>query len=108
MPSLRWALVGLVAALANPASGSAGQAPLKDDFVCQHPPYRVHMVSKSPLVIYITDFLTPDERVHLQAATYVTESRSDAASRPFCVRRCRLLPTYLPTWLTLPGLVQET
>lgn len=46
------------------------QAPLAgDDDVCEDPPYRVHMVSQSPLVMYITDFLTERERSHLLAIT---------------------------------------
>lgn len=47
------------------------QAALKGGFVCEHPPYKVHLVSKSPLVMYIDDFVTPKERAHLQAITYV-------------------------------------
>ncbi|KAK2001331.1 2OG-Fe(II) oxygenase superfamily protein [Colletotrichum falcatum] len=35
------------------------------DYACTHPPYKVHVVSKSPLVIYLADFLTPMERGHL-------------------------------------------
>lgn len=45
------------------------QAPLAGDYVCEDPPYRVHMVSQSPLVMYITDFLTERERSHLLAIT---------------------------------------
>ncbi|SPO03616.1 uncharacterized protein DNG_06299 [Cephalotrichum gorgonifer] len=42
------------------------QQPLtSDDYACVHPPYKVHLFSKSPLVIYITDFLTPSERAHM-------------------------------------------
>lgn len=36
---------------------------------CVHPPYKIHLLSKSPLVIYIEDFITPDERLHLQGLT---------------------------------------
>ncbi|KAH7320071.1 hypothetical protein B0I35DRAFT_227559 [Stachybotrys elegans] len=43
---------------------SSGELP--DDYACQHPPYKVHLVSKSPLVLYIEDFLTRHERLHLQ------------------------------------------
>jgi hypothetical protein len=39
-----------------------------DDFVCEHPPYKIHLVSSSPLVVYIEDFLTLNERRHLKAA----------------------------------------
>ncbi len=53
------------------AGGAAeGQAPLADDYVCEAPAYKVHMVSKSPLVLYITDFVTAQERAHLREATY--------------------------------------
>jgi hypothetical protein len=41
-----------------------------DDYVCSHPPYQVLMVSKSPLVIYIKNFITPSERAHLQRIRY--------------------------------------
>ncbi|KAK1471715.1 2OG-Fe(II)oxygenase superfamily protein [Colletotrichum abscissum] len=34
-------------------------------YVCTHPPYKVHMISKSPLVVYIADFITAAERSHL-------------------------------------------
>lgn len=49
------------------------QTPLSTtgDYVCQHPPYKVTMVSKSPLVIYIKDFISPEERAHLQLITLV-------------------------------------
>lgn len=36
-----------------------------NNYVCEHPPYKVLMVSKSPLVIYIKDLITPPERAHL-------------------------------------------
>lgn len=52
---------------------------LSDDYVCQHPPYKITMVSKSPLVIYIKDFITPDERAHLQLITQVSSSFSSPA-----------------------------
>ena len=49
---------------------TATQRPLvSDDYSCTHPPYKVHLVSKSPLVIYITDFLTQAERDHLVEAS---------------------------------------
>ncbi|KAI8272397.1 hypothetical protein K4K60_012859 [Colletotrichum sp. SAR11_57] len=35
------------------------------NYQCTHPPYKMHIVSKSPLVIYIPDFVTPAERKHL-------------------------------------------
>lgn len=67
MASLRSLLLGALALHA-----SADQAPLTnlDDYTCTHPPYKVTLVSKSPLVIYLTDFLTPSERAHLLHITY--------------------------------------
>lgn len=44
---------------------------------CRHPPYKTHMVSKSPLVIYISDFLTAEERDHLVDITRDTFTRSE-------------------------------
>lgn len=35
---------------------------------CEHPAYRVHVVSSQPLVLYIRDFLSESERAHLRAA----------------------------------------
>ncbi|KAK1760234.1 hypothetical protein QBC47DRAFT_448782 [Echria macrotheca] len=59
----------------------ADQVPLVGDYNCEHPPYQVLMVSKSPRVIYITDFLTPEERSHLQNVTQNSFTRSHVASR---------------------------
>lgn len=39
------------------------------DSACRHPPYEVHIVSSSPLVVYLVGFITADERVHLQNVT---------------------------------------
>ncbi|KAH9885913.1 2OG-Fe(II) oxygenase superfamily protein [Xylariomycetidae sp. FL2044] len=36
---------------------------------CQHPAYQSHIVSRSPLVIYLSDFLTADEQAHLLEIT---------------------------------------
>lgn len=47
----------------------ASQKPLTEDFVCEHPPYTVSLVSKSPLVAYLHNFITPSERAHLQDVT---------------------------------------
>ncbi len=84
-------LFGAVAVLPGAARSSAdlqAQAPLTDDFVCEHPPYKVHIVSKSPLVIYIADFVTPTERAHLRQATYVPifplRSTHSPATNPVC------------------------
>jgi hypothetical protein len=46
------------------------QVPLSD-YTCTHPPYSIHIFSKSPLVIYISNFITAAERAHLQEVTYV-------------------------------------
>jgi prolyl 4-hydroxylase len=40
-------------------------------FTCHHPKYDVHIFSKDPLVIYISDFITLEESEHLQESTYV-------------------------------------
>ncbi|OLN93293.1 Prolyl 4-hydroxylase 1 [Colletotrichum chlorophyti] len=56
-------LLAIAAALVAPASSQDQK--LVTDYVCTHPPYKVHMVSKSPLVIYLSDFVTPTERAHL-------------------------------------------
>jgi prolyl 4-hydroxylase len=59
-----------IAALSGLAVGSQdAQVSLMSNFVCEHPPYKVHLVSSSPLVIYIADFLTERERAHLQKET---------------------------------------
>jgi len=62
--------VGAVAALSNTFvnAKNADQAPLTESsnpYVCEHPPYKVHLVSHSPLVIYLENFVTPKERAHL-------------------------------------------
>lgn len=36
---------------------------------CRHPAYKSHILSKSPLVIYLSGFLTADERAHLTEIT---------------------------------------
>ena len=61
-----------VAALAAASFTQAeDQKPLSNgvasDYTCQHPPYQIQMLNKSPLVIYIENFITPDERAHLQS-----------------------------------------
>ena len=71
MTSLRQ-LLGLVLAtatgLAHAHNGGA-QKPLTAGDACQHPAYTSHIVSKSPLVIYLDGFLTVEERAHLIEAT---------------------------------------
>ena len=51
-------------------SVQADQKPLSGNG-CTHPSYKVHVFSKTPLVIYIPNFLTVEEREHLQEITYV-------------------------------------
>ncbi len=46
----------------------ADQIPLAAD-ACTHPPYDIHLFSKAPLVIYISNFLTLAEREHLKEIT---------------------------------------
>ncbi|TLD12959.1 uncharacterized protein PgNI_04426 [Pyricularia grisea] len=60
------------------AGGSTdiAQKPLLSYFECEHPAYKVQVVSKSPLVIYVHDFITPTERKHLQDVTKNTFTRS--------------------------------
>lgn len=62
-------LYGLLALCSFASCNEDTQVPLTNNYVCEDPSYRVHMVSKSPLVMYITDFLTERERAHLQAIT---------------------------------------
>jgi hypothetical protein len=40
-------------------------------YTCNHPKYDVHIFSKDPLVIYISDFITHEESEHLQETTYI-------------------------------------
>ncbi|KAH8885348.1 hypothetical protein GQ53DRAFT_366283 [Thozetella sp. PMI_491] len=84
MPST-WSIYSALATAAllhNVARASdAAQAPLTGDYVCEHPPYKVQLVSKSPLVIYIDNFITAAEREHLQQATKDTFSHSGVASK---------------------------
>ncbi|AEO68533.1 uncharacterized protein THITE_2145661 [Thermothielavioides terrestris NRRL 8126] len=46
------------------------------DYRCEHPPYTAHLVSHSPLVIYIKNFITPAERAHLLKLGNGTFTRS--------------------------------
>lgn len=64
----------IIALLTGGLASSSQQLPLTSDFVCEHPPYKVHLVSSSPLVIYVTNFLTDQERAHLQEITWVIHS----------------------------------
>lgn len=66
-------LLGVVAAMTSGVE--AAQKPITSDFVCQHPPYTVSIVSKSPMVLYLHDFITAEERIHLQDITYALTCR---------------------------------
>ncbi|KUJ15827.1 2OG-Fe(II) oxygenase superfamily protein [Mollisia scopiformis] len=70
----------VVSLLTSIVSCSPGlqQVPLKGK-ECVHPPYTIHLFSKAPLVIYISNFLTTDERSHLQDVTKGTFARSAVA-----------------------------
>lgn len=68
MPSIRVlaTALGALAALSSAEPNNKQQTPLVGDtYVCEHPPYKPLIVSKSPLVIYLQDFITPSERAHL-------------------------------------------
>lgn len=71
MTSLRQ-LLGLLLAtatgLAHAHDGGA-QKPLATSDECRHPAYTSHIISQSPLVIYLDGFLTADERAHLTEVT---------------------------------------
>ncbi len=71
MPRLRLS-ARLLGALVALAIFSPAATYLASDFAYEHPPYKVHIVSKSPLVIYLVDFLTPQERAHLRDITYAS------------------------------------
>jgi hypothetical protein len=66
-------LIATAAILQEVAVGFDGgpQKPIPSDYVCKHPPYKIHKVSVSPLIIYIEDFLAIREREHLKAIRLV-------------------------------------
>ena len=67
-----------VAELIRPISGS--QLPgAETDVACEHPAYRVHVVSSDPLVLYIRNFLAENERRHLLRARCVSSVRESNA-----------------------------
>ncbi len=65
----------LLAIFSIVTSSSVQQNPINSP-TCNHPPYKVHLFSKAPLVVYLEGFLTPEERSHLQEVTYVLGSCS--------------------------------
>ncbi|TPX13361.1 uncharacterized protein E0L32_006334 [Thyridium curvatum] len=71
-------LSALVLAAADPNK----QIPLggKDVSLCEHPDYKVHIVSRSPLVMYIENFITGEERAHLREITKDTFAHSEVTS----------------------------
>lgn len=48
-----------------PLAGTDSSSSSSSSYECTHPSYTIHLLSKSPLVIYIADFITPSERKHL-------------------------------------------
>ncbi|KAK3387879.1 2OG-Fe(II) oxygenase superfamily protein [Podospora didyma] len=71
LSTLGGVLTLLGAASCSEESNAQGVAVLQtpiiaNDFVCEHPPYKIQLVSSSPLVIYIKNFLTEKERAHLR------------------------------------------
>jgi prolyl 4-hydroxylase len=70
MPSLTSITLAALGGLAViPGATASQQTVLKkpDNYVCEHPPYKPRLVSKSPLVIYLENFITPWERTYLLA-----------------------------------------
>lgn len=67
---LQTPLYNLWLALGSCVFAEETEARLTSAYICEEPSYRIHMVSTSPLIIYITNFLTENERAHLQAITY--------------------------------------
>jgi prolyl 4-hydroxylase len=69
MVRLRHAVLGAIAVTSTLAHGSSDvddtQKPMVLAKNCHHPAYKSHILSQSPLIIYLTDFLTPEERAHL-------------------------------------------
>jgi prolyl 4-hydroxylase len=53
-----------------------------DTYTCTHPPYKIHIFSTSPLVIYISNFITASERAHLLSITYFTPPLPFASTNP--------------------------
>ncbi|KAI1389170.1 uncharacterized protein F4822DRAFT_271616 [Hypoxylon trugodes] len=84
MSSLKSALLlalaaGSASAHSHHHSDGAQKPITSNDYTCQHPAYKSHIVSKSPLVIYLANFITPEERAHLKEATKDTFSHSAVA-----------------------------
>ena len=67
-------LAYVVAGLIRPTSGSKLPG-ARTDVACEHLVYGVHVVSSDPLVMYVRNFLTENERRHLLRARYVPSVR---------------------------------
>ncbi|KAF3355797.1 hypothetical protein VdG1_06846 [Verticillium dahliae VDG1] len=68
--------------IADAVSEEAVEAQEEDplaNYVCDTSNYEISIFSQSPLVIYITNFVTPFERQHLQRITNGTFARSNVA-----------------------------
>jgi hypothetical protein len=48
---------------------SSDPADSKAPYICTHPPYTPQIISTSPLIIYLYNFTTPEERAHLRQKT---------------------------------------
>ncbi|KAK3944444.1 hypothetical protein QBC46DRAFT_251808 [Diplogelasinospora grovesii] len=60
--------------LATSSTQETAQIPISSEgVVCEHPPYRIQLVSSSPLIIYIHNFLTENERTHLRSTRQVKD-----------------------------------
>ncbi|KZL85256.1 2og-fe oxygenase superfamily protein [Colletotrichum incanum] len=77
---MRLSLLATVAAFGAVVYGSSSDDSL-DDYVCGHSNYKIHLFSRSPFVIYISDFVTPFERRHLQKVTNGTFTRSNVTTQ---------------------------
>lgn len=73
MVSLQILVALAVLNLSHPTIAQDNQVPLlsppqlSEDYTCEHPSSKVHLLSKSPLVIYIENFVAQHERLHLQS-----------------------------------------
>lgn len=79
-------LLGVAAAMT--LGTEAAQKPISSDYVCQHPPYTVSIVSKSPMVLYLHDFITAEERIHLQDVTYGSYQQSRLETDKYFTLHC--------------------
>lgn len=70
MYNLLLALAAATVQASNSHEEGDSQKPMSStDYVCQHPHSQTHIVSTSPLVIYIENFLTAEEREHFLEIT---------------------------------------